>query len=46
VVVALKEFEGLKYREIALLLGIPEGTVMPRLFAARRRMAAALEVDR
>lgn len=27
-VLVLKEFEGLKYREIAELLGIPNGTVM------------------
>lgn len=45
-VLVLKEFEDLKYREIAELLGIPVGTVMSRLFSARRRLAGALEAHR
>jgi RNA polymerase sigma-70 factor, ECF subfamily len=47
-VLALREFEGLSYREIAELVGIPIGTVMSRLYAARQHLAAALpsEVDR
>ena len=44
-VLVLKEFEGLRYREIARLLGIPIGTVMSRLYSARKRLAAAMEED-
>jgi len=44
-VLVLKEFEGLRYREIAELLGIPIGTVMSRLYTARRRLAEALEEE-
>ncbi len=42
-VFVLKEFEGLRYREIARLAGIPLGTVMSRLYSARKRLAHALE---
>jgi RNA polymerase sigma-70 factor (ECF subfamily) len=42
-VLVLKEFEGLKYREIAERLDIPIGTVMSRLYTARARLADALE---
>lgn len=45
-VLVLREFEELKYREIAELVGIPVGTVMSRLYSARRRLAAALEQER
>jgi len=42
-VLVLKEFEGLKYREIAERMGIPIGTVMSRLYSARAHLAGALE---
>ncbi|HVL68148.1 MAG TPA: sigma-70 family RNA polymerase sigma factor [Vicinamibacterales bacterium] len=45
-VLALKEFEGLAYREIAELVGIPVGTVMSRLYSARQRLAQVLEGPR
>lgn len=41
-VLVLKEFEDLKYREIAELVGVPVGTVMSRLYSARRRLAESL----
>jgi len=42
-IIILREFEGLRYREIAHLLGIPAGTVMSRLYTARRHLATAME---
>ena len=42
-VLVLKEFDGLRYREIGELLGIPIGTVMSRLYAARKSLASSLE---
>lgn len=41
-VVLLREVEGLSYKEIADTMGIPEGTVMSRLFYARKRLQALL----
>lgn len=41
-VLALHEFEDMGYKEIASTLGISIGTVMSRLFYARRRLAALL----
>jgi RNA polymerase sigma-70 factor, ECF subfamily len=42
-VILLREVEGLSYKEIADTMGIPEGTVMSRLFYARKRMQALLK---
>jgi RNA polymerase sigma-70 factor (ECF subfamily) len=42
VVVVLFEFEGLEYKEIAKQMGCSLGTVMSRLFYARRRLAELL----
>ncbi|MCS7336988.1 MAG: sigma-70 family RNA polymerase sigma factor [Verrucomicrobiae bacterium] len=41
-VLILHEFEGMKYKQIAKLMGCSLGTVMSRLFYARRRLAALL----
>ena len=41
-VLVLHEFEGLEYKEIARTVGISIGTVMSRLFYARRRLASLL----
>jgi RNA polymerase sigma-70 factor (ECF subfamily) len=41
-VVLLRELEGLSYREIAEVMEIPEGTVMSRLFYARKRLQKLL----
>ena len=42
VVLSLFAVEGLRHREIAEILGVPEGTVWSRLHQARRLLAAAL----
>jgi RNA polymerase sigma-70 factor (ECF subfamily) len=42
-VLVLHEFEGLEYKEIAKKVGISIGTVMSRLFYARRRLATLLQ---
>ena len=38
----LREIDGLSYAEIAKAVGVPKGTVMSRLFYARRRVRATL----
>ncbi|MDQ5978671.1 MAG: hypothetical protein QG602_1645 [Verrucomicrobiota bacterium] len=45
VVLALRELEGLSYEEIAAATGVPTGTVMSRLFHARKLLAAKLGKD-
>lgn len=42
---ALRHFQELSYLEIASTLGIPEGTVMSRLFHARKRLREKLSPD-
>ena len=42
-VLVLRHYEGLKFREIAAVLEIPEGTVKSRMVEALDRMAALLE---
>ena len=42
-VLVLREIEGLSYEEIAHTLGCPLGTVMSRLFYARRKLQKALQ---
>ena len=41
-VLVLHEFEELEYKEVATIMGCSIGTIMSRLFYARRKMAALL----
>jgi RNA polymerase sigma-70 factor (ECF subfamily) len=42
-VITLREVDGLDYEEIAAALGVPRGTVMSRLFYARKALQQALK---
>lgn len=42
-VVFLREFEGLRYEEIADITGVSKGTVMSRLFYARKKLQQSLQ---
>jgi RNA polymerase sigma-70 factor (ECF subfamily) len=43
--VVLKHLEGWTYEELSKRLGIPRGTVMSRLYAARQRLMTMLSGD-
>ena len=42
-VILLREVEGMSYEEMAQVLNVPKGTIMSRLFHARRKMQERLE---
>lgn len=42
-VIVLREVEGMSYEEIAEVLDVPKGTIMSRLFHARRKMQDQLQ---
>jgi len=44
-VLVLRELEGLSYKEIAHVVGVPIGTVMSRLARGRRQLLVALGAD-
>lgn len=44
-VLVLRDIQGLPYREIAEVAGVPIGTVMSRLARARRRLTDTLKAD-
>jgi RNA polymerase sigma-70 factor (ECF subfamily) len=41
-VIVLREVEGMSYEEMAQVLDVPKGTIMSRLFHARKKMQAVL----
>ncbi|MDG1482975.1 MAG: sigma-70 family RNA polymerase sigma factor [Myxococcota bacterium] len=45
-VLVLREIDGLSYKEISSIIDIPEGTVMSRLYYARKKLQSALKEQR
>ena len=45
-VIILREIDGLSYKEISDITEIPEGTVMSRLYYARKRLQSALKSEK
>jgi RNA polymerase sigma-70 factor (ECF subfamily) len=45
-VIVLRELQGLSYKEIGEVTGVPAGTVMSRLSRARQRLQRALYADK
>jgi RNA polymerase sigma-70 factor (ECF subfamily) len=45
-VLVLREIDGLSYKEISTIMDIPEGTVMSRLYYARKKLQTALKEQR
>ena len=44
--VILREIDGMAYREISEIMGIPEGTVMSRLYYARKKLQSVLKGEK
>ncbi|MEW5994815.1 MAG: RNA polymerase sigma factor [Candidatus Zixiibacteriota bacterium] len=44
-IITLQHFRGMSYDEIARLLNIPRGTVMSRLYYARKKLATLMKED-
>ncbi len=42
-ILVLREIEELSYEEIAQAIGVPKGTVMSRLFHARRKLLEVIQ---